>query len=80
MLFRSARARRRGAEALIGRIVETPRNAPCRDLYRRHHFVEVDAGAYRLALTGGEASAGPAWPEWIAPIEDAMPIVMAVNS
>jgi FkbH-like protein len=36
-------------ETLSGRIVETPRNLPVRNIFRDHGFVEVEAGHWRRA-------------------------------
>jgi len=36
-------------ETLSGRIVETPRNIPVRNIYRDHGFAEVEPGLWRLA-------------------------------
>jgi predicted enzyme involved in methoxymalonyl-ACP biosynthesis len=35
-------------ETLSGRIVETPRNIPVRNIYRDHGFTEVEPGLWRL--------------------------------
>jgi FkbH-like protein len=36
-------------ETLTGRIIETPRNIPVRNIYRDHGFAEVEPGLWRLA-------------------------------
>ena len=59
-------ARSAGARALIGEFVETPKNAPARDLFARHGFVTQDEpdspNRWRLLLT----EAGVTTPPWIA--------------
>jgi FkbH-like protein len=59
------RARERGATAVSGTIIPTPKNEPVRDLFTRHSFVklaeETDGTTHwRLDLKLG----GIAWPEW----------------
>jgi hypothetical protein len=35
-------------ETLTGRIIETPRNIPVRNIYRDHGFAEVEPGLWQL--------------------------------
>jgi FkbH-like protein len=48
--FACDRARARGASKLSGEIVETERNTPVRDVYRRHGFAELGGGQFELDL------------------------------
>ena len=41
-------AKRLEDRTLTGRIIETPRNIPVRNIYRDHGFVEVEPGLWRL--------------------------------
>jgi FkbH-like protein len=59
------RARERGATAVTGTMVPTPKNQPARDLFARHAFAKTGEDAdgttrWRLDLKDG----GVAWPEW----------------
>lgn len=55
-------AARRSVRQIVGRIVETERNAPIRSLYREHGFEPAGAeGEWRLNLEGNAVPA----PEWI---------------
>jgi FkbH-like protein len=47
-------------EALSGTIIETPRNAPVRHIYRDHGFVPLADGRWRLTLDGAQPLAGRA--------------------
>jgi len=58
-------ARRRGCSKIVGSILPTDKNAPVRDLFRRHGFQDrgsnaTSAGAWELALSRG-AIAYPPW-------------------
>src|SRR6185295_251640 len=48
--FACERARARGASKLSAEIIETERNTPVRDVYKRHGFAELGAGRFELGL------------------------------
>ncbi|MEY2931221.1 MAG: hypothetical protein RL033_1970 [Pseudomonadota bacterium] len=48
--FACERALARGAQKLSAEIIETERNTPVRDVYRRHGFAELGAGQFELEL------------------------------
>jgi FkbH-like protein len=48
--FACERARARGAQKLSAEIIETERNTPVRDVYRRHGFAELGGGLFELEL------------------------------
>ena len=48
--FACERARARGANKLSAEIIETERNTPVRDVYKRHGFAELGAGRFELGL------------------------------
>jgi FkbH-like protein len=48
--FACERARARGASKLSAEIIETERNTPVRDVYKRHGFTEHGGGRFELAL------------------------------
>lgn len=49
--FACERARARGASKLSAEIIETERNTPVRDVYRRHGFAELGGGQFELELS-----------------------------
>ncbi|HEU4581224.1 MAG TPA: HAD-IIIC family phosphatase [Polyangiaceae bacterium] len=48
--FACQRARARGASKLSAEIIETERNTPVRDVYKRHGFADLGGGRFELAL------------------------------
>jgi FkbH-like protein len=48
--FACERARARGASKLSAEIIETERNTPVRDVYKRHGFSELAGGRFELSL------------------------------
>jgi FkbH-like protein len=48
--FACGRARARGAHTLSAEIVETERNTPVRDVYKRHGFTDLGGGRFELPL------------------------------
>jgi FkbH-like protein len=48
--FACDRARARGASKLSAEIIETERNTPVRDVYKRHGFADLGGGRFELAL------------------------------
>ena len=59
-------AKSRGLQSVTGRIIPTAKNAPVRDLYERHGFVQVNEGpagetTWRMDLAGDI----PSCPSWL---------------
>jgi FkbH-like protein len=48
--FACGRARARGARTLSAEIIETERNTPVRDVYKRHAFTDLGGGRFELPL------------------------------
>lgn len=66
-----ARAAKRGMTSLEGRIIETPRNTPVRELYGAHGFAPAkEAGLWRADL-GGHREPPPRWIEIVDHCADA---------
>ena len=59
------RAKARGCATLLGPIVDTERNQPCRDVYERHDFIAQPDGVFARALDNPIA-----FPDWFAYISD----------
>ncbi|MCZ0811375.1 MAG: HAD-IIIC family phosphatase [Pseudomonadota bacterium] len=60
------RALARGCATLLGPIVETERNQPCRDVYARHDFAAQPDGVFACALD--KPVAFPDWFEYISSV------------
>lgn len=59
------RAKARGCATLLGPIIDTERNQPCRDVYERHDFIAQPDGVFARALDNPIA-----FPDWFAYISD----------